>query len=433
MQDPAPAPTTSPANSPTTSPAKPHSPALPAARPSHGRLTVVILGSLSALAPLSMDMYLPSLPDVTHSLHSTTAQVELTLTACLVGMALGQILVGPLSDALGRRRPLLTGMAVYVLATAACAIAPDTPFLIGCRLIQGLAGAAGIVIARAVVRDLYSGLDVARFFSSLMLISGVAPIVAPLLGGQILRFTTWRGVFVLLVPVGLLISFAVVSRLPETLPPARRHPGGLGETLRSVRALVRDTRFTGYVLAAGFAFSALFAYVSASPFVVQDVYGASPQTFSLLFGLNSVAIVAMGQLNGRVLVGRVSLDRVLATGLAMVLTAATVLVLMAAGVFGDVGLVPVAAMLFLIMASMGLTLPNTTALALARAPHSAGTASALLGALQFLIGAVVTPLVGLGGEGTAVPMGIVILCSAVVATAIFLAMCRPWRDVPVPG
>jgi MFS transporter, DHA1 family, multidrug resistance protein len=396
-----------------------------------GLLTTLILSSLTALAPLSMDMYLPSLPAVTRSLHSTTSEVQLTLTACLVGMALGQLVVGPLSDALGRRRPLLTGLVVYVVATAACAVAPSTDVLIACRLLQGLAGAAGIVIARAVVRDLYSGLAVARFFSTLMLISGVAPIVAPLLGGQILRLTTWRGVFVVLIPIGLAITAAVALWLKETLPPPMRRPGGLGHTLRAARELVRDVPFTGYVLAAGFAFAALFAYLSASPFVVQDVYGASPQTFSLMFGVNSVGLVSMGQLNGRVLVGRVPLERVLATGLAMVLAASTLLVLMVSGVFGHVGLVPVAAALFLIVASMGITLPNTTALALARVPRNAGTASALLGTLQFLVGALATPLVGLGGQGTAVPMGVVILATAVVATVLFLALCRPWRQTPI--
>ncbi|MEV5080194.1 multidrug effflux MFS transporter [Streptomyces sp. NPDC056159] len=321
---------------------------------SAGLLVTLILGGLTATPPLAMDMYLPSLPEVTRSLHAPAATVQLTLTACLAGMALGQIVVGPMSDRWGRRRPLLAGLAVYVLATALCAFAPNVETLVAFRLAQGLSGAAGIVIARAVVRDLYDGVAMARFFSTLMLISGVAPIVAPLIGGQILRVTDWRGVFVVLTVVGALLAVVVWTRLPETLPPARRHGGGVGETLGSMRRLLADRAFTGYLLAGGFAFAALFAYIAASPFVIQEIYGASPQTYSLLFGLNSVGLVIVGQINGRVLVGRVRLDRVLAVGLAVVILAATGLLLMAAGVFGDVGLVPVAAALFVLMSAMGV-------------------------------------------------------------------------------
>ncbi|GED87349.1 multidrug effflux MFS transporter [Streptomyces sp. 6-11-2] len=392
-----------------------------------GLLVTLILGGLTATPPLAMDMYLPSLPEVTRSLHAPAATVQLTLTACLAGMALGQIVVGPMSDRWGRRRPLLAGLAVYVLATALCALAPNVETLVAFRLAQGLSGAAGIVIARAVVRDLYDGVAMARFFSTLMLISGVAPIVAPLIGGQILRVTDWRGVFVVLTVVGALLAVVVWTRLPETLPPARRHGGGVGETLGSMRRLLADRAFTGYLLAGGFAFAALFAYIAASPFVIQEIYGASPQTYSLLFGLNSVGLVVVGQINGRVLVGRVRLDRVLAVGLAVVILAATGLLLMAAGVFGDVGLVPVAAALFVLMSAMGITLPNTQALALMRTRQHAGSASALLGTSSFLIGAVASPLVGIAGEHTAVPMALVQLAAALVALVCFMGMCRPWR------
>ncbi|MFB7734219.1 multidrug effflux MFS transporter [Streptomyces sp. NPDC056112] len=392
-----------------------------------GLLVTLILGGLTATPPLAMDMYLPSLPEVTRSLHAPAATVQLTLTACLAGMALGQIVVGPMSDRWGRRRPLLAGLAVYVLATALCALAPNVETLVAFRLAQGLSGAAGIVIARAVVRDLYDGVAMARFFSTLMLISGVAPIVAPLIGGQILRVTDWRGVFVVLTVVGALLAVVVWTRLPETLPPARRHGGGVGETLGSMRRLLADRAFTGYLLAGGFAFAALFAYIAASPFVIQEIYGASPQTYSLLFGLNSVGLVIVGQINGRVLVGRVRLDRVLAVGLAVVILAAAGLLLMAAGVFGNVGLAPVAAALFVLMSAMGVTLPNTQALALMRTRQHAGSASALLGTSSFLIGAVASPLVGIAGEHTAVPMALVQLAAALVALVCFMGMCRPWR------
>jgi DHA1 family bicyclomycin/chloramphenicol resistance-like MFS transporter len=390
-------------------------------------LVTLILGGLTATPPLAMDMYLPSLPEVTRSLHTPAATVQLTLTACLAGMALGQLVVGPMSDRWGRRRPLLIGLAVYVVATVLCATAPTVEFLIAFRLAQGLAGAAGIVIARAVVRDLHDGVAMARFFSTLMLVSGVAPIVAPLIGGQILRVTDWRGVFVLLTAVGVLLAAVVWAKLPETLEPAERHAGGVGEALHTMRGLLADRAFSGYMLAGGFAFAALFAYIAASPFVIQEIYGASPQMFSLLFGLNSVGLVLVGQINGKVLVGRVPLDRVLALGLAVAVAAASALLLMSTGALGEVGLAPVSAALFVLMSAMGLTMPNTQALALMRTKHAAGSASALLGTSSFLIGAIASPLVGVAGEHTAVPMAVVQLVAALVAAACFVGMCRPWN------
>ncbi|MER5205283.1 Bcr/CflA family multidrug efflux MFS transporter [Streptomyces sp. NPDC002825] len=398
-----------------------------------GLLVTLVLGGLTALPPLSMDMYLPALPEVTGALRAPAATVQLTLTACLAGMALGQLVVGPMSDKWGRRRPLLIGMAVYVLATAVCALAPTAELLIGFRLLQGLAGAAGIVIARAVVRDLYDGVEMARFFSTLMLISGVAPIIAPLIGGQILRLTDWRGVFHVLTAIGVALTVVVWRFLHETLPPERRHEGGVGQALRTMRGLLADRVFTGYMLTGGLAFAALFAYISASPFVVQEIYGASPQTFSLLFGLNSVGLVAVGQINGKLLVGRVSLDKALGWGLGIILLAGLALTLMTTGVLGEVGLAPIAAGLFVLMSAMGLAMPNTNAQALMRTPHAAGSASALLGTSSFLIGAVASPLVGIAGEHTAVPMAVVQLGCALLALACFLGLCRPWRTTEARG
>jgi MFS transporter, DHA1 family, multidrug resistance protein len=410
------------------SPAGQTGPANPAHRRA-GALVTFAIGALTALPSLSMDMYLPALPAVTRALHSPAATVQITLTGCLLGMALGQLVVGPLSDKRGRRTPLLAGMVVYVLATAACAFAPTVELLIAFRLLQGLAGAAAIVIARAVVRDLYDGVAMARFFSTLMLISGVAPIAAPLIGGQILRFTDWRGVFVVLTVVGTLLTLLVAKALPETLAAENRHDGGLAETMKAVRGLLSDRLFTGYMLAGSFAFAALFAYVSGSAFVVQNIFGASPQTFSMLFGLNSIGLVAIGQFNGKVLVGRMSLERALGAGLAVILAAAVYLLLLTSGVFGTPGLVGVAAGFFVLMSAMGLALPNTNALALMRTPRSAGSASALLGTSQFLIGAAASPLVGLGGGATAVPMALVQVGCALVAVTAFVVLCRPWRLV----
>ncbi|WP_372461479.1 multidrug effflux MFS transporter [Actinacidiphila acidipaludis] len=404
-----------------------------AARRRTGWLVTLVLGGLTALPPLSMDMYLPALPQVTDALHAPSATVQLTLTGCLAGLALGQLVAGPLSDRWGRRGPLLTGMVIYVLATAFCALAPSAGLLIGVRVVQGLAGAAGIVIARAVVRDLYDGVDMARFFATLQLISGVAPIVAPLIGGQILRVTDWRGVFVVCTVIGVLLTVLVWRRLHETLPPAERHSGEMKETFGAMRGLLADRVFTGYVLAGSFGFAALFTYVSASSFVVQDVYGASVQTFSLLFGLNSVGIVAVGQLNGKVLVGRVDMDKVLGAGLVLIGAASVALVLLTTGVFGPATLPEIAAALFVLMASMGLVLPTTNTLALLRTKRSAGSASALIGTSSFLVGAAISPLAGVAGDGTAVPMAITQLTCVVIASAAFVGLCvRGRRTVEGP-
>ncbi|MBW1603506.1 multidrug effflux MFS transporter [Streptomyces sp. JJ66] len=392
-----------------------------------GLLLTLILGSLTALPPLSMDLYLPALPEVGTAFGSSAAQVQLTLTTCLLGLALGQVVVGPMSDQFGRRRPLLAGMVCYVAASAACAFAPTVEALTVFRLAQGLAGAAGIVIARAVVRDLFDGLAMARFFSTLMLISGTAPVLAPVLGGQAMRFTDWRGLFLLLAGFGLVLTLVTLRWLPETLPGHARHRGGLPQALRAMRGLLGDRVFTGYLLTGSLAFAALFAYIAASPFVVQEIYGASPQTFSLLFMVNSVGLVAAGQLNGKVLVGRVRLDRVLLVGLGVTGTAALALLLMTAGVFGEVGLVAIAGGLFVLMSGMGLVLPNANSQGLQRAPHAAGSASALLGTAQFLIGAVASPLVGVAGEQTAVPMAVVQLVTLALAAGCFVGMCRPWQ------
>ncbi|WP_328349263.1 multidrug effflux MFS transporter [Streptomyces sp. NBC_00445] len=393
-----------------------------------GLLVTFILGALAAVPPMSMDMYLPALPEVTRTLGSTATTVQLTLTACLAGMALGQLVVGPMSDRWGRRRPLLAGLLVYIVAATMCAFAPTAEVLIAFRLLQGLAGAAGIVIARAVVRDLYDGLAMARFFSTLLLISSIAPIVAPVIGGQVLHVTNWRGIFLVLAVIGIALTLLVWRRLPETLPAERRQSGGVRAALWIMHGLCADRIFTGYLLTNGFAYGALFSYIAASPFVIQDIYGASPQTFSLLFGLNSLGLMIVGQINGKILVGRVRLDKTLGCGLAVLTLAGAALLLVTQGAFGTAGAVPIAACLFVMISSLGLILPNTNALALMRTPHAAGSASALVGTSCFLMGAIASSLVGIAGKQTAVPMALVQLGSALAALVCFLAVCRPWQN-----
>ncbi|MBE1537409.1 multidrug effflux MFS transporter [Actinomadura algeriensis] len=397
-----------------TSAAPPGSPAAPSA--ARGRFAlIVVLGALTAIAPLSTDLYLPALPEVADDLSTGASPAQLTLTGCLIGLALGQAVAGPLSDALGRRRPLLAGMAIYAVASLLCAVAPTVETLIGARFVQGAAGAAGIVIARAVVRDLFEGVAAARFFSMLMLVTGIAPILAPVAGGQLLRIMPWPGVFAALSGIGVLLFFAALLGVRETLPPGERQTGGVRATLRTFRELLTDRPFTGYVLTLGLSFAAMFAYISGSPFVLQDVYGMSAQGFSIAFGVNSVGIMVAGQIGGR-LAGRVPLGRLLRAGLGIVATGG---VLLLVAVLADLGLAWVLPSMFLVAAGQGLVLPNATALALwGRPPRIAGSASALLGVGQFTMGGAAGPLAGVGGEDTAVPMAAAIGVLALLAVAV---------------
>ena len=401
----------------------------PASRLGGRAQVVLILGALSAFGPLSIDMYLPGLPELGRGLDAPAWAVQLTLTACLAGLALGQIVAGPLSDRFGRRGPLLVGVAAYAVASLLCAVAPSIAVLVVLRLVQGLAGAAGIVIARAIVRDMHSGVAAARFFSLLMLVNGLAPILAPVIGGQVLTVTSWRGVFLVLTAIGALLFLATATGLRETLPAGKRHPGGIAETLRTFGRLLTDRGFLGHALACGLSFGAMFAYISGSPFVIQDIYGASPQLFSVMFAGNALGLVAASQAN-RALLRRFEPLAILRTALAVQALAAVALLVVVATGTGVWGIV---ALLFVVVASLGLVFPNATALALADHPRVAGSASGLLGVLQFIVGAAAAPLVGLGGTGTALPMALTIAVLGVggVLSATVLAS-RPAR-VPRPA
>ena len=375
---------------------------------------IVVLGGLSAFGPLSLDLYLPGLPALARDLGAPASAAQLTLTACLAGLALGQLVAGPLSDRYGRRRPLLTGVALYALTSLLCAAAPTIAVLVVLRFAQGLAGAAGIVIARAVVRDRFEGDAAARLFSSLMLIGGLAPILSPIVGAQLLAVMDWRGIFVVLAGAGLVLLAAGAFALPESLPAARRRRGGLATVARTVRSLAADPGFTSYALCGGFVLGAMFAYIAGSPFVLQDIYGLTPQAFSLAFAVNGLGIMAAASVNRR-LVGRLRPATLLRAGVAQsALGGALLLVAVLTGAGGRWG---VLAALFLVVSCVGLVGPNTIALALARHGEVAGTASALLGVIQFLIGAVAAPLVGIAGDDTAVPMAVTIVVLALGAVA----------------
>jgi DHA1 family bicyclomycin/chloramphenicol resistance-like MFS transporter len=397
----------------------------PAAPQSRGqRLTlIVVLGGLIALGPLTIDMYLPALPTITADLMTTSSTIQLTLTGTLVGLALGQLVIGPLSDALGRRRPLLVGTAVHVLASAAIIIAPNVAVLGALRVLQGVGAAAGAVIALAVVRDLFTGRAAATLLSRLILVMGVAPVVAPTLGGYLLTVTSWRGVFAFLAVYGLIIIPLTARTLRETLPVERRRSAGVRQTLRTYGGLFHDRVFVGLILVAGLAMAGLFGYVAGSSFVFQEEYGLNQQQFGLVFGAGAVWLIAATQLNAYLLRRFEPRVLLLAAVIGGTVSGLVLLTLAATGVGGIVGiLVPMWAALF----SVGLALPNAPALALARHGDAAGTAAALLGAVQFGVGAIVSPMVGILGND-AVAMGTVVAGGLALALVVLVVVVRPWQ------
>ncbi|WP_344611879.1 multidrug effflux MFS transporter [Dactylosporangium salmoneum] len=384
---------------------------------------VLLLGFLTALGPLTIDMYLPSLPTITDDLHASAAAVQLTLTGTLAGLAVGQLIVGPLSDALGRRLPLLAGIGVHVLASVLCVFAPNLAVLGTLRVLQGLGAAAASVVAMAVVRDLWTGLAAARILSRLMLVVGVAPILAPTIGGLVLRLTQWRGVFVVLAAAGLAILAATALALPETLSPARRRAGGVAGTARDYGRLFADRVYVGLILVAGLSMAALIAYVSGSSFVFQDGFGLSQQQFAFVFAGGAVGLIAATQLNVRLL-RRWTPQRILLGALVTGTAAGAVFVLLAATRTG--GLPGVLIPLWTVLAMVGLAMPNAPAIALSRHGEAAGTAAALLGAVQFGAGAVAAPLVGMLGVD-ALAMAIVVFGGMAAAALTLWLVVRPHR------
>nr|WP_173166906.1 multidrug effflux MFS transporter [Phytohabitans suffuscus] len=384
---------------------------------------VLVLGSLIAIGPLTIDMYLPALPAITAGLETTDTAVQLTLTGTLIGLALGQLLIGPLSDAYGRRAPLLAGLALHVVASVLCVVAPNVGVLGTLRVLQGIGIAASSVVTLAVVRDLFTGRAFASLFSQLMLVMGVAPILAPTLGGALLGWTDWRGVFVALAVFGVLLLGVAALRMEETLPAARRRPAGLRATLRGYGQLARDRTFVGLVFVAGLSMAALFGYVAGSSFVLQDEFGLSEQEFAIVFGAGAIGLIGASQINVRLL-RRYSPQRILVAALTIGSAGGAVLLTFAATGFG--GLTTLLASLWLVLTAAGLALPNAPALAMSRHGEAAGTAAALLGAVQFGVGAVAAPTVGLLGNGR-VAMAVVMLAGLTGATAVLLTVVRPAR------
>jgi MFS transporter, DHA1 family, multidrug resistance protein len=393
-----------------------------AVAPATGPGMTALLGMLSAFGPMSVDMYLPSLPSMTQTLGAGPALVQLTLSAFFLGFALGQLVYGPLSDRYGRRRPLLAGLLLYTVASLVCAVTPSVWPLIFGRLLEGLGACAGPVLARAVVRDLYDRDRAARMLSILFLVLSAAPLLAPSIGGQILIWVGWRAIFAVLTLFGLVSLLSAGLFLRETLPPERRSRMGPLEALASYANMLRDSRFMGYAGTTALASGGFFVYLSASPFVFISLFGVPPERYGILFAINVAGLMAGATINSR-LVLRLGSDRLLAYGVSGAAASGTVLALVA--VSPHLSLLGIAAPLFCFVASMSFIGANATAGALANYPHIAGTASALQGMLQWSTGALTGALVALAEDGTAVPMAALIAACGVGSLLVYRKLVRP--------
>ena len=387
---------------------------------------VLVLGALTAIGPLTVDTYLPALPALRAYFGATDVQAQATLTGLLIGLGLGQLIIGPLSNAVGRRRPLLVGLAGHAVTSALCALAPTITLLAVARSLQGVAGAAVAVVAMAIVRDIFTGNRAAQLLSRMFLVLGIAPILAPMLGGALLKVTTWQGIFVVLGTAAVALFVLALIALPETLPPARRIPASVRASISAYQGLFADRVFLVLVAVAALVFAVLFAYVAGSPFILQGLYGLTPQQFGLTFGGNAVGLVLATQLNP-VLLRRYRPVQILSAAVAIALAGGLVLLVTAVtGIGGLAGfLVPIA----LIVTALGLSFPNAPAAALSRHGATAGTAAAMLGASQFVAGGLAAPLAGALNDGTAVPLALIIVAAAGLAGTLLLLARKSLRTV----
>lgn len=379
---------------------------------------IVLLGTLVALVPLTIDLYLPALPAIADGLRASSAAVQLTLATTLVGLGVGQLVIGPVSDAVGRRIPLITGAAVHIVTSVLCLFAPNIAVLAVLRGFQGMGAAAGMVVALAVVRDLFSERAAATTLSRLMLVMGVVPILAPTLGGAILVASSWRAVFGILAALGALLLVVAHFQLKETLPPVRRRAGEFVPVLRTYASLLADRPFMALVLVGALGMSTLFSYISGAPFVLQQQYGLSQQLFAVMFGVGAVAVIGASQLNV-VLLRRFTSSRIVLVALAGATAFGVALTTLA--VTGMGGLPGFMVALWCVLGSVGFVLPNAPALALSRHGEAAGTAAALLGAAQFGLGALISPLVGALGND-ALAMAVVMTGGSAIALVTLAAV-----------
>ncbi|WP_059103191.1 Bcr/CflA family efflux MFS transporter [Shouchella shacheensis] len=382
---------------------------------------VLLLSLLAMLGPLNIDMYLPSFPDIASDLNTSASLVQLSLTATLLGLAIGQLVVGPISDAKGRKKPLLISISLFAVSSLLCALAPNITTLIVARFLQGFTASAGVVLSRAVVSDVFSGRELTKFFALLMVINAVAPMAAPIAGGGILLlpFASWHTIFFALAIIGLLIVLVIGMRLQETLPPEKRTPSSIGHSIRTMGDLLKDRSFLGYALVVGFIHGGSFAYVSGTPFVYQDIYNVSPQTFSILFGINGLAIImgsySIGRLSGKIH------ERSLLRTAVITAVSATALLLLMTIIKGP--LFTLVITIFIYMTSMGMIVTSSFTLGMENQKHRAGSASALLGMLPLLLGSIFSPLAGINEE-SAVPMGVILFSTSAIGFVAFFTLTK---------
>lgn len=387
-----------------------------------------MLGALTALGPFTIDLYLPAFPSIVDELRTTEGIVQLTLTATAVGFGIGQLLVGPWSDKIGRRIPLITATSVHILASIAVVVAPTIELIGAARVLQGVGAAAGSVVALAMVRDLFGGRPLVVMLSRLALVNGLAPVLAPVIGSQLLLVMDWRGVFVFLAGYGAVMLLAVTLFIVETLPPERRGGAGHNTVRGRFAALFTDRIFLGSALIGGAVFSTVLSYVSSSPFLIQTVYGADAQQFGLLFGVNSAGLFVAVQASAR-LIRRFGPQWVLAWALPAILLAAIALVVLAPL---ELGLISVAIPFFVLVSACGLCFPCFPVLALANHGNEAGTAASITGAANFAVAGVVSGIPGAIGLTSGAPVGLVCGVAAAFAILVLWLVVRP-RSVPPLG
>lgn len=390
----------------------------------------IVLGLLTAIGPFAIDMYLPALPSIGDSFGADTGLVQASLMAFFISLGVGQLVYGPLSDMYGRKLPLYAGLAIFLVASIGCALAPDIETLIAFRFIQGLGACAGMVIPRAVVRDLHTGNEAARLMSLLMLVFSVSPILAPLSGSFVIKAADWRAVFWVVTGLAGLGILLMAGFLGETRPQAHRGDSSVASALRSYWTLLGDLNFLGLVFIGAFGIASFFAYLANSSFVLQQHYGLSPQLYSVFFSINAVSFIGVSQLTGW-LTGRFGLGRIVRVAVSGY--AATMLVLLAVTLAGVDRLDVLATLLFIGYGFLGLVIPTTAVLAMEDHGTIAGAASALMGTLQFATGAVVMAAIGPFFDGTSLPMVAGITACAVIAFALAQVTLGRRRPVEVPA
>jgi DHA1 family bicyclomycin/chloramphenicol resistance-like MFS transporter len=396
----------------------------PAPPQSSTRALILVLAALTAVAPLATDMYVPGFPAMGRTLHASSSAVQLTMTAFLAGLVIGQLIIGPISDGIGRRRLLIGGTTGFAAFSVLCALAPNISVLTGARFLQGTAGAAGMVLTRAVITDRFHGGELPRYFAVLSQIMGIAPIAAPILGGAVLSVSSWRAVFIVLAVLGVLLLLGVLRNVPESLPPERRQHDGIASTFNAMGTLLKHRAFLGYALTLGFSAAALFSYIAGSSFVFEDLLGVSASMYSLIFASNAFGMLIAGAFFSR-FAPRLRLNTLLTIGVTIAASGALAQVVLRLGL-GET-LAGTWITLFVTITGVGLVFPATMSIGQALARHASGAASAVLGGLQFLLGALASPLVGLFGTGSSLPMALIMLITTACAMLALLALARPWQ------